>query len=154
MRRLSSNLTIILRLFLPLIYIVFFGCIIIGSFIITVNDSPLLASPIVKYGMLITYIIFILIMRFTVMPLKRVDAEEDFITISNYIKTYRYTWDSIDKLSTINLLLFDIIYIKFKDKSRFGKKVYFLASRSLVKSFFSDHPNLFMHFQSNEEQVL
>ncbi len=150
MRRLSSNFTIILRLFIPIVYIVFFGSIVIGSFVITVNDSPFLTNPTVRYSILGTYIVFIIIMYFTIIKLKRVDADEKHLFISNYLKTYRYTWDSINKISTINLILFEIIYIHYKEKTAFGKKIYFLASKALVKSFFKDHPDLFILFQSKK----
>lgn len=150
MRRLSSNLTIILRMFIPLVYIVFFGCVIAGSFLITVNDSPFLANPVIRFGMLGTYILFITLAYFTFMKLKRVDANDEHIIVSNYFKTFRYTWDSIKKMTTINLILFDIIYIHYHEKTAFGKRVFFLASRALVKSFFVDNPELFKYIDPNE----
>ena len=153
MRRLSSNLSIFFRLFLPLVYIVFFGSLVIGSFLITANDSPLISSSIFRYGMLSSYIIFVLIFSFSIMKLKRVDADENNILISNYFKTYKYTWDSIKKMTTINLLIFDIIYIHIHEKGKFGKKVFFLASRSLVKSFFSDYTQLFKYIDPNSTEV-
>ena len=149
MRRLSSNLSILFRLFLPLIYMVFFGCMIIGSFLVSVNDAPLVSNSIFRYGLLGTYIVFVLLFRFTIMRLKRVDADNEAIFVSNYFKTYRYTWPSIKKLTTVNLLLFDIIYIHFNEKSKFGKKVFFLASRSLVKSFFVENTELFPYIDPN-----
>ncbi len=152
MRRLSSNLTIFLKLFIPLVYIVFFGSVVIGSFLITINDSPLLANPTTRLIMLGVYIIFIVLFYLTTGNLKRVDADTNNIYVSNYRKTFKYPWSSVKKMSTINLILFDIIYIHFHEKATFGKKIYFLASRSLVKSFFVDHPELFIALTSIEAQ--
>lgn len=150
MKRLSSNFTIILRLFIPLIYIVFFGCLLIGSFFVTVNDSPFIANPVFRYGLLITYTIFVTLLYFTFMKLKRVDADTEYLYISNYFKTYRYTWDSISKLNTVNLIVCELIYVHLKEKSAFGKRIVFLASKPLVKSFFAENPDLFNHFYSSE----
>jgi len=152
MRRLSSNLSILFRIFLPLVYIVFFGSLIIGSFIASVNDAPLVANPFFRYGLLGTFVVFVLIFRLTVMRLKRVDADSTYLYVSNYIKTYRYTWPSINKLTTVNLLIFDIIYIHFNDETQFGKKVFFLASRSLVKSFFAENTELFSYIDPSVAQ--
>jgi len=93
MRRLSNNLTVILKIFLPIFYITFFGSLLIGSLTVTVNDAPLIASDLFRGAFALVFFIFVILMYFTVIQLKRVDGDTKHIYINNYLKTYRYKWE-------------------------------------------------------------
>lgn len=143
MRRLSSNLTIILKLFIPITYIVFFGSLLIGSLFVTVNDSPVVGNSMFKIVYSIVFFLFVGIIYLTVYKLKRVDADQNYIYINNYVKTYRYPWSDIDQIITKNYGLFRIMQVKLAAKGSLGKKIVFLPSMQLVKSFFKENPALF-----------
>lgn len=143
MKRLSSNLTIILKLFIPLIYIVFFGSILVGSIFVSVNDSPIVGNSLFKIVYALVFFLFVVIIYFTVFKLKRIDADSKYIYINNYVKTFRYPWQDIEKLNTKNFGLFRVIQIIFVAKGSLGKKVIFLPSKPLVKDFFKENPELF-----------
>lgn len=143
MRRLSSNLTIILKVFLPILYITFFGSLLIGSLVVSINDAPLIASNVFRGGFAIVFSLFVILMYFTIIQLKRVDGDKEYLYINNYLKTYRYKWEDILKIKTRNYGLFRTMHIHFKTKSSIGKRVTFMPSDPLIKDFFKDHPELF-----------
>lgn len=143
MNRLSSNLTVILKVFIPIAYIVFFGSLFIGSLLININDAPLVGNPIFKLVYGVAFFIFVSLIYFTIFQLKRVDADREYIYINNYLKTYRYSWNDIEKLNTIHYGLFKIIKVHFVDKTSLGKRISFLPSNQLLKEFFIENPELF-----------
>ncbi len=143
MRRLSSNLTIILKLFIPIVYIVFFGSLLIGSLVVDPNDAPLIANPIFRSAFALVFFSFLGLMYISVFQLKRVDADENFLYINNYKQTFRYPWSDIKKLKTLHFGLFKIVRIQFMSKTSLGKKVTFLPSSQLLKEFMISNPEIF-----------
>lgn len=142
MTRLSSNFTIVLKLFIPILYVVFFGSYLIASFLISVDDSPLLASPIFKMVYGSVFCLFILLFYFTILKIKRVDANGEKLAITNYIKTYQYPWSDVDYIKTRNYGLFRTMRIYFKGKTSFGKKISFIPSEAMVEDFVRKYPDI------------
>lgn len=126
MIRVSSDWTLFFRFFLPTVWIVFFG-VIIGVVFFTMH------IPSWKWiaGILGFYIAGILLLIFTLLSLKRVECSEDYFYITNYFKTYRYTYDSLHAIRTFDILLFKIIVLIFHEPSSFGRRIFFLARRNV-----------------------
>ncbi len=140
MSRLSSNLTIFLKIFIPIFYIVFFGSFLVGSLIVSVHDAPVLANPIFRLSYAAVFLIFIALLYFSFMKLKRVDADKEHVYINNYLKTYRYSWDDVEKVTSRNYGLFRTMRIYFKSKTSIGKKISFLPDTPLIKAFILENP--------------
>ena len=143
MKRLSSNLTIFLKIFIPIFYLVFFGSFLIGSLMISVNDAPFIGSNIFRLGYAGVFVVFILLLYFSIFKLKRVDADSQYVYISNYMKTLRFDWKNVEKISTRNYGLFSTMRIYFKDKTSYGRKISFLPVKALIKDFVLENPELY-----------
>ena len=150
MRRLSSNLTIILKLFIPIVYLVFFGSLLIGSLLVDPNDAPLIANPLFQSVYALIFFGFVGLMYITVFQLQRIDGDENYLYVNNYRKTYRYQWADVAKLKTLHFGLFKIVRIHFIDKTSLGRRVSFIPSSQLLKDFMIDNPAIF----SKMEEVL
>lgn len=147
MHRLSTNFTLILKLLIPLVYVVFFGSLMLGSWIVDINDAPLVGSKLFRYVFTVVFFFFVLLIYFTIFQLKRVDADSEYVYINNYKKTLRYTWDSIEKVKILNFGLFKIVKIIFKEKGSFGKKISFMPSNQLLKEYLIENKEAFALFE-------
>jgi hypothetical protein len=127
MFRLSSNTTIFWKLFFPTFYISFFGLLLLVSYRADPTDIPLLSNIYVKSTMTIIYIAFITLMWFTIMNLKRVEEDQDYIYVTNYYNTYRYLKTDIQSIATKDYSIFKVTTLTMKDITKMGKKIRFIG---------------------------
>ncbi|MBY5957756.1 hypothetical protein KUV50_06425 [Membranicola marinus] len=127
-KRISTSMTLFFRLFVPIFWIVFFGAFTIGLLFAS-QLPPMLDHYFFKIGIVVFYVGGLLFLYFTFLRLKRVEIDRDFVYVTNYIKTYRYPFHNIASVRDVNLFLFHLCTIRFKEKGSFGKKIYFLESR-------------------------
>lgn len=133
MFRLSSNTTVIWKLFVPTFYITFFGLLVLAAFLSNSSDLPMLTSLPSKIILSSSYLIFIGLMWFTIMNLKRVEADDDAIYVSNYFKSYRYLKEDIDHISEANYLIFKITTIHMKSTTKMGKRIRFIGEYHMLR---------------------
>lgn len=138
---LSSNITLILRLFLPIVWLVFFGAFMIAGWI-TVED---IIGPFQKNiyrltttGFFLGGLIFI---WFTFWRLYRVEGNEAYIYVSNYFRTVRYDRESIDHIRLHHFGIFQLCKITLRGKGRFGQRIWFLPSRKRLEHFILETPS-------------
>ena len=141
MNRVSSSLTIILKIFFPMFWILFFTLFAIGA--IFSNDIPLLSMTSFKIGSVVFLMMGILFFWLTTTRLQRVEMGPENFYVTNYFKHYRYTYDSIEKITQTNWILFKTIHIKLKKKGSLGKKITFLESSKRFQKFLEANPSLF-----------
>jgi hypothetical protein len=127
MYRLSSNTTIFWKLFVPVFYITFFGILNMVAFSVDQYDLPFLANPITKLILLSSYILFIILMSFTIIKLKRVEADDNFIYVTDYFKTYRYAKEDIQDITTSDFIIFKSTSLTMKEKTKMGKKIRYIG---------------------------
>ena len=60
-------------------------------------------------------------------PLRRVEMDLDYMYVSDYFKTYRYTYESIDRLEERNYLLFKVMQVEFYEAGSMGKQFSFIV---------------------------
>lgn len=144
--RVSSNLTMMLRLILPILWTVFFGSFAIAFFIADPADTPVLYNPIFKWGYLLCFFLFLLFLKVTFMRLLRVEFDEEYVYVSNYFKTYRYSFSDISDIKEDDWLLFKLIRIKLKEKAKFGKTIPFIAAKTRLNIYMKEHPEQFERF--------
>lgn len=145
MRRVSSNVTILLKIFIPTVWISFFGLLTLTILLSDGANLPMGGSLIFKLGTVTFYLFFLVLMYFTIMKLKRVDFGEDGIYVSNYFKTYRYKYEDIASINENNMTLFHLGTILLKAKGKFGKKIRFIISKANYEFFIEQNPDLFIH---------
>lgn len=140
MHRISSNWTLFFKIFLPTFWVVFFGAFTIAILRV---DAPAFGSiPALsfKIGIAAFFLLGSALLYFTLMQLLRVDLDEEHLFVSNYFKTYRYPFSSIESISEKDLWLFHLVRINLKGKGHFGSRITFLLDDSMLRAFFEKHP--------------
>ncbi len=148
MHRISSNLTILLKIFIPTVWVVFFTTILIVIFTVNSQTLPVLTSTSFRIGYVIFYVLFLTIIYFSIFQLKRVEFGEDSYIVTNYLKTYRLIYEDIEQVDITELGRLKLIKLKLKAKGSFGKTISFLASSKLYEIFMQSHPNVEEIFNS------
>ena len=129
-----------LKLILPTMWIVFFGCLLIALFVVNPDDAPLFTTWQFRLGYIVSYFVFMLFLRLTVMRLKRIDADAEFIYVSNYFKTYRYRFEDIKTISETNYYLFKVMHFELRAKGSFGSKILILEDEFRIKQYMKEFP--------------
>lgn len=136
---LSSNLTVVLKYFVPLVWTVFFGALCI---IFWVTDDLMVGTMdlnMFRIGWTAFFIIGTILAYFTLMRLMRVEYDGEFLYVTNYFKIYKYPIENVDKIGIRNFSIFQIATIQFKEAGYFGKKVRIITSRrnfdAIVEAF-------------------
>lgn len=127
--RLSTNWTLILRLFIPIAWITFFSSFLLSSFLANPIEVPQLTNNSFRLAVLAFILGGIIFFYFTFLRLRRVDADDQYIYVTNYFKTYRYTFDSIEKFQVYDHFLFKAVHILLHEKGKFGKRMIFLPKK-------------------------
>lgn len=143
MIRVSSNTTLFWKMFIPTAYISFFGILALVVLFSDAENLAILNNPVVVGGYLAVYFTFIALLYFTLMSLKRVEFAEDHFIVTNYFKTYRYDYVSIEKFKTYDMLIFKLGSIHLKTKGKFGKKLRFIINRAGMEYFEQSHPGVY-----------
>jgi len=87
------------------------------------------------------------ILWWTMMRLKRVELDGDFVYVTNYFKNYRYDWDSVEKIVEKDYYFFKTMVIHLKAAGKFGEKMAFVASPGRMQSFLNSHPRVASYLQ-------
>lgn len=142
MQRVSTNATLFLKLFFPVYWAVFFGMFTL--FALFYNDSELIIfqSWTVKFTVLGIYILFFLLFYFTLFQLQRVEMADTHYVVSNYLNTYKYVFEDVEKITETPFLRWIIVTIHLKGKGSLGKKIIFLANKRLYTDFMNENPSV------------
>ena len=135
MQRVSSNLTLFFKLFVPTFWIVFFGAVTIALWVNQDILSGNVNGQAVRIGALFFYLSGLAMYYFTLLPLKRVEMDEHFVYVTNYFRNYRYPWHNIESITESNLFTFKVVSIRLKTPGNFGKQLRFIASNKLYRQF-------------------
>ena len=142
MRRLSTSATLFLKIFLPTFWIVFFGLMTVFLVFSGSGTSSLVGNWIFKGSFLLFYAVGILILYVTLLQLKRVEYDDDYLYVTNFFKTFRYPFHNIEKMVESNFLLFYTVRVVFKEPGTFGKKIVFIESRQKFEDFIKSKPEI------------
>lgn len=143
MHQVSSNLTLLLKFFIPVFWIVFFGAFTIA---VLASQNPYFGNIpafVFKLGILTFYLLGMLVLYMYFLRLKRVEMDEQFVYVSNYFRSFRYPWEDIEDLSNRDFTLFQLIRIRLKGSGSFGRSMTFLASRRRLQEAVLAFPNHF-----------
>jgi hypothetical protein len=142
MERVSTNATLFYRLFLPIFWIVFFGAFTLAVFITNRELYGEIPGNYMRLGSALFYITGVVVIYFTLMRLKRVEMDDQFVFVTNYLKHYRYPWHNIESIHEQSFLFLKLVTITFKESGSFGKKIVFAASHQLYAGFWEANPGL------------
>ncbi|MEO5581524.1 MAG: hypothetical protein ABIR66_02440 [Saprospiraceae bacterium] len=141
MTRVSSGWTLVLKIFLP----VFYGVFMLTWTVATIKSgdevSPLFETRFYKIAMTTLFIIGMLIVRYTVWRLKRMDISNPYIYVTDYFKTFRYTVDSIDSMNTFYIGWLKFLRVELREKGSLGKRFIVLLEKSMWDSYLDTHPD-------------
>lgn len=142
MQRLSSNLTLLLKFFIPVFWIVLFGAVTLAALLYEydyVGNTPALYF---KAGMAFFYLSGLLLFALTLMQLKRVEADGEFVYVTNYFKTARYPFHSIERIRQSRFLFLTVAVIHFVQRGSFGKRCFFVGSKAMMADYWGKYPEV------------
>lgn len=132
MKHISSNLTLPLRVFVPIAWLGFFGAMLAVAVSMSDEISGVISVKYIIISSLIFLITGIIIFWNSVWKIYRVDVDETSVYITNYWITVKYAPESFDRLEEKKLLLLPLGKLILKEKGKFGKSMYFIPSRSRI----------------------
>ena len=142
MFQLSSGTTLIYKIFLPCIWLAFFSTFVLAVFML--DDDYIGGYSIVffRIGLVLFLLLGFVFFWFTVFKLKRVDADEASVYISNYFRNFRYPTDNIESIRTRDIGIVVVATMTLVAEGSFGKKIYFLMSKRNVQKYLLAYPEL------------
>ncbi|MCB0570981.1 MAG: hypothetical protein KDC66_14500 [Phaeodactylibacter sp.] len=142
MQRISTNLTLFYKLFIPVFWIVFFGSVTMAALLYTFEYVGNIPARTFRILVVAFYLSGLLLLAFTLMRLKRVEVDDSYFYVTNYFKTARYPFHNIEKVELSRFLIFRVATIHFHEAGIFGKRAAFVPTRFRFHEFWEAHPEL------------
>jgi len=142
MQRISSNLTIVFKLFIPTFWVTFYGLLTLFIIFMDPETSPLFSSVQAKIIVVVLFVLFALLIYFTLFQLLRFDAGKEEFYISNYLKTFKYQFKDVESISTTKLLFINLLKIRMRQKTTLGKSFSVLYKKAYWEDFIRENPNV------------
>ncbi len=142
MQRVSSQLTIVLRIALPTIWLTTILSLVFLLALAVQGKAGIFGNPFIWVGLVLILGSGIALIKFLFWRLYRVDIDDQYIYVSNYFKTYRYTFADVEGIRDSKIVSGRIFCIHLKAKGSFGQHLYFLASRVLWLDVLASNPQV------------
>lgn len=150
MHRVSSNLTLVLRIFLPIFWAIFFGAFLVALLFVHYEGPGYLHTWQFRLGAVLFYTGGLVIQFFTFLRLRRVEVSDDFLYVTNYLRTARYPFHNVAEIRTTRLPVLNLGSVVLNQPGIFGRKIYFLHSSEAFERVILVHPELSARFRSRE----
>ncbi len=124
---LSSNFTLFWRVFVPIFGTVFLSGLLVAFLLLDVDDYE--GGMSLLWPRLILSVILLLWAGFiyrTLWQLKRVDADDTHLYVTNYWTSVRYPWQDLDAVEEKKRLGRRVVNFRLKAPGRFGNVISFL----------------------------
>ena len=128
MERLSSSLTLMVKFFIPVFWLCFFGAFTAAVWITDEDIGPLGFIGF-RIGLTAFFFIGAGLFALTLMRLKRVETDGGYIYVTNYFRTARYPFRSVARIKRTDLILFSLGRARLREPGIFGRSFFFLVSR-------------------------
>ncbi len=142
MQRISSQLTIVLRIAFPTIWLASILSIVILLGWAVRGKAGLFGNPFIWIGLLLILGSGFAFIKLILLRFYRVDVDANNIYVSNYFKTYKYPFSEVDYIRDSKTLPGRVFCICLKAKGSFGKNIYFLAAQTLWQDFLKENPGV------------
>lgn len=150
MERVSSNLTLFYKVFVPVFWIVFFGSFTAAVLLSPEDSEGQVMDWKMGAGIGFFFLSGAALLFFTLMQLKRVEMGEGYIYVTNYFQNYRYPYHNIERIETSTFLFFSVASIYLKVPGRFGKKILFAPVMSRLKAVLNQEQALHLIWNAGE----
>lgn len=141
MIRISSSLTLVLSIFIPVFWFVFFGSLCLFFVLQDPEDLPFSNPRPFKIGFITFYLFFGFCIYYFLFQLRRVELDDTHIYITNYFKTIKLPLDQVEAISTIHAFGLNRVKIRLAFKSSLGKKIRFICDQARLDYFKSSVEN-------------
>lgn len=141
MHRISSNFTLLLKIFLPTFWISIFTLFTVAVFISSPDTLPVFHNPLFRWGWVVVYLGMIMLMYFTIMNLKRLELNDQSMLISNFFRNFQSGFDNVKSISISNYGLFKIATMTFVAPTKLGTSASFMLSGQRYKDFIQTYPD-------------
>src|SRR5688500_7798464 len=142
MDRVSSQLTIFLRIALPTIWLTTILSLTVLLALAVRGKAQVFSNPVVWVGFFLVLVTGIAFIYFFLWRFYRVDMDERYVYVSDYFRTYKYSFSDIESIRPTSWAPTRIFTIRLKSKGTFGREIHFLASQKLWGDFVDEHPGL------------
>ncbi len=142
MQRVSTNLTLFYKFFIPVFWIVFFGSVTAAVLLIPFKYIANFPASTVRIAVVLFFLSGVAILWLTLLRLKRVEMDEHFVYVTNYFKNFRYPYHNIERIEVSRFLFFRVATIYFREPGSFGKSATFVPSGQLYDDFMDTHPEV------------
>lgn len=142
MQRLSSNSTLLLKVFFPTFWSIFFGALVLAFLFADYAGPVYLHSMGFKLGVLIFYIAGLTAIYFTIWRLKRIEIDDHFVYVTDYFKTARYPFHNIEEIKSSSFPFAQLGRIKLGTTGIFGKQLYFIHNKETFERIIISQPEL------------
>jgi hypothetical protein len=136
MQRISSNLTLFYKFFIPT-----FVWTILGAFTVVVLNLAAVKTT-TRLLVLGIFLGMVALLYFTVLRLKRVEIDEEYLYVTNYFKHVRYPLQNVEKIVERDFIIIRTATVHLHRAGSFGKTMTFIPSGSLFNNFWKEHPEL------------
>ena len=128
---LSSNSTLFWKIFVPFFGTVFLTGLMLAFLLIDERDLYL-PVPVLwaRIAVVVIWAVWMLFIRRTIWRLKRVDADDMHIYVTNYWTTVRYPWQDIERYEEKKRMGKRVVNFKLKASGSFGDVISFLPGSS------------------------
>ena len=142
MQVVSSPWTLSLKLLLPTFWFCFFGGLAIILLFYPLDDLKEPFTPMTARLMIISFVLSTAGIYYLVfLPIKWIAMDTEYIYVSNFMKSYQYTYDSIVRVEESRMLFWNKVTIHFHGSTQFGKTIVFFGSYYWYY-FLKKHPEI------------
>ena|SRR5687768_11343836 len=149
MDRVSSQLTIFLRIALPTIWLTTILSLMVLLASAVRGKAQVFSNPVVWLGFFFVLATGVSFIYFFLWHFYRVDMDERYVYVSDYFRTYKYSFSDIESIRPASWAPTRIFTIRLKSKGTFGRDIHFLASQKLWNDFIDEHPDVFKDLYEN-----
>jgi hypothetical protein len=142
MNRVSSQLTIVLRIVIPTVWFTSIVATLVMLTWAVRGRAGLFSNPYIWLSILFVVGTGFAFIRFVLWRLYRIDMDSEHLYVSNYFKTYKYPYSEVLAIRDAGIMKERIYRITLKSKGSFGQNLYFVASKVLWLDFKNEHPEL------------
>ena len=142
MERISSNLTLVYKIVLPVFWLVLVGGTTVAILLANIAGVGNTSALTVKGVMLFIFASGTLFLALTLMRLKRVEVGPEGVYVTNYFKNVRYPFSEVESITATSLLIFSVATLHLKGKGSFGQHLPFIPSPSRFYAIFEENPEL------------
>ncbi len=140
--RLSSNLTLFFKFFVPVLWSTLVGCLLAAVWLLPAEQLPVSATPSLRWGLIFFFLTGLALFGLVLLPLKRIEADAHFVYVTNYFRAARYPWHNVQGISETGVFGLGYATVFLREGGTFGRRMRFLSSSRKLRKFYQAHAEL------------